>query len=180
LTVINDLPTLLQQLDNSTKQEYADIGIRLGIPSQAFAKYAHFSDQHYTRNCIERTDHYELILLCWEEGQGTPVHCHGGEECWVYILEGQLEEQHYQLNNQNLELQSTERLATGQKSFMCDDLGFHLLQNRASGRSMSLHLYMDPIDQCSCFKKETNSFEKVDLSYYSFKGELAEVVVSSS
>lgn len=177
MTVISDLPTLLLQLQNSTKQEYADIGVRLQIPAKSFARYAHFSDQHYTRNCIHRTDHYELILLCWEKGQKTPVHCHGGEECWVYIVDGQLEEQHFHFDNEVLELQSTESLKTGQKSFMCDDLGFHLLQNNENGRSMSLHLYMDPIDQCSSYRKASNTFEKVDLSYFSFEGELAAAAV---
>ena len=49
-----------------------------GLNEAEFEKYATWNQESYTRNCIARTDTYELILLCWEKKQETPIHEHGG------------------------------------------------------------------------------------------------------
>lgn len=177
MKVINNLPELISELNKSTKDEYADIGARLEIPIDQLKPYAYWNSDFYTRNCIERTEHYELILLCWEDGQNTPIHCHGGEECWVYIMDGKLQETHFQHENNQLSTESIEVLDKGGISFMCDDLGYHKLENIGGGRSMSLHLYMDPIDTCTKYDNTSDLFKPVALSYYSFKGELEKQLV---
>ncbi len=177
LKVINNLSELLSELNNSSKDEYAAIGARLEIPIEQLKPYSYWNSKFYARNCIERTEHFELILLCWEPGQSTPVHCHGGEECWVYVMDGKLTETHFQYDNNELITESAEMLGKGGKSFMCDDLGYHKLENTNGQRSMSLHLYMDPIDTCTKFNENSNNFEQVDLSYYSYKGELSKALV---
>ena len=177
MTIINTLKDLLSNLDSSTKDEYAAIGANLDIPLSELEKFMFWNKDHYARNCIVRTDHYELILLCWEKGQETPIHCHGGEECWVYVMDGKLKEGHFHLEDGQPVLESTEVMSTGEKSFMCDELGYHKLHNVSDGRSMSLHLYMDPIDQCTKFDKSNNIFKAVDLTYYSYEGELEAVGV---
>jgi cysteine dioxygenase len=177
LKVINNLSELLSELNNSSKDEYAAIGARLEIPIEQLKPYSHWNSKFYARNCIERTEHFELILLCWEAGQSTPIHCHGGEECWVYVMDGKLTETHFQYENDELVTESVEVLSKGEKSFMCDDLGYHKLENDAKQRSMSLHLYMDPIDTCTKFNENSNDFDQVDLSYYSFKGDLVRELV---
>ena len=177
LKVINNLSELITELNNSTKDEYAAIGARLKIPTEQLKLYSHWNPEFYARNCIKRTDHYELILLCWETAQETPVHCHGGEECWVYVMDGELKETHYQYENEELVTESVELLGKGEKSFMCDDLGYHKLENVSEQRSMSLHLYMDPIDTCTRFDEISHNFEPVDLSYYSYKGKLAKELI---
>lgn len=170
---------LIEKLNNSSKDEYSEIGVRLDIPIEQFLPYTYWNNNHYTRNCIVRTDHYELILLCWEKGQDTPIHCHGNQECWVYVVDGKLDEEHYQYEEEQLLLESTETLAKGEKSFMCDDLGFHKLINAGKGRSMSLHLYMNPIDKCTKFNEKTHAFESIDLSYYSYAGKKEEKLVTT-
>lgn len=177
MKVINNLSELLSELNNSSKDDYAAIGARLEIPIAQLKSYSHWNSNFYTRNCIERTDHYELILLCWEAGQDTPVHCHGGEECWVYVMDGKLQETHIQCEESELITESIEILDKGEKSFMCDDLGYHKLENISDQRSMSLHLYMDPIDSCTKFDEKLNTFEQVDLTYYSYKGQLEKALV---
>ena len=177
MKVINKLSELIIELNNSTKDEYAAIGARIEIPLEQLKPYSHWNSEFYARNCIERTEHFELILLCWEAEQETPVHCHGGEECWVYVMDGKLEETHFQYENDELITESIEVLSKGEKSFMCDDLGYHKLENTGGKRSISLHLYMDPIDTCTRFDEKSHNFEPVDLSYYSYKGELENALI---
>ncbi|MFT4535169.1 MAG: cysteine dioxygenase [Saprospiraceae bacterium] len=172
MKVINNLSELITELNNSLKDDYAAIGASLEIPIEQLKPYSHWNSEFYARNCIKRTEHYELILLCWEAEQETPVHCHGGEECWVYVMDGNLIETHFQFEDDELITESIEELCEGEISFMCDDLGYHKLENASGQRSMSLHLYMDPIDACTKFDENSNSFEQVDLSYYSYRGQL--------
>lgn len=39
-------------------------------------KYALFCKHAYCRNLVHIDDNFELIVLCWEEGQESPVHNH--------------------------------------------------------------------------------------------------------
>jgi cysteine dioxygenase len=174
---IKSLNQLLNNLKTTTKTEYKSIGATLKIPLEDIRPYAFWSTNHYTRNCIIREANYELILLCWEPGQETPVHCHGGEECWVYIIDGQIEETHFQFDGDELTSESMTKLESGQKSFMDDQIGYHKLVNKTNSRAMSLHLYMDTIDTCTVYDKDLNEFVPRALHYFSYEGilETAEV-----
>jgi cysteine dioxygenase len=114
-----------------------------------------------------RTDKFELLLLCWEEGQETPIHCHNGEECWVYLAKGQLREKRYIEEDDTLKLLADVKMTKDRLSYMNDDLGYHSLHNLKDGQSMSLHLYVGPIEECSVYKEEKDKFVFKELDYYS-------------
>lgn len=171
---ITEIDQLLEELYMCTEvSDFVSVANQIDIDPDAFTKYQHFSNAHYTRNCIERTDEFELVLLCWEEGQTTPIHCHGGEECWVYIVDGTMREDRFDYDEYD-QLVKTDVLeeSAGDVSFMNDDLGFHTLTNTAEGRSMSLHLYAHPIKKCRVYNKSKRDFEYKRMCDYSFKGEL--------
>lgn len=175
---ITSLEQLIEILDNSTKDEYRKLGKRLNIPLADFADYMHFEDEFYTRNCIKRTDDYELILLCWEEGQKTPIHCHNNQECWVHVLKGGFHEERFQDGKDEPQIDQELDLMEEGISYMNDDMGYHSLENSANGRSISLHLYMDPIDECNVYVEDKEEFVKKELEYYSVEGEVLEEVSS--
>jgi len=174
---ITSLDPLIDKLNSTSSEEYKAIGFSLDIPLEDILPYAFWSTEHYTRNCIVRESDYELILLCWEPGQETPIHCHGGEECWVYVLDGQLEESHFQFDGDNIIFEDLSKLKSGEKSFMDDEIGYHKLVNNTNKRAMSLHLYMDIIDTCTVYDEEINDFVPQSLNYYSYEGVLENVDV---
>ena len=104
-THINSLNQLIERLRTASKDEYKSIGVTLDLPLKELEPFMFWSDKRYTRNCIVREGDFELILLCWEPGQGTSIHCHGGEECWVYMIDGMIEESNYIFEDDNLILQ---------------------------------------------------------------------------
>lgn len=171
---ITDLEELIDLLDNSSKEEYKSLGKRIAIPLKQFEDYAFFDDEAYTRNCIKRTDDYELILLCWKEGQKTPIHCHNEQECWVHVLKGEFLEKRFEGEEGDLTLDHKMSLGQERVSYMNDDMGYHSLENTADGKAMSLHLYMDPIDRCRVYDEEESRFELKELEYYSYAGVLEE------
>lgn len=167
---------MLEVLPHCNGQEYVDIAANMNIPTADFEAYANWSEEHYTRNCIDRTEKYELILLCWEPGQVTPIHCHAGEECWVYTLQGKLEEERYDIDDETCQLKQTghEKMRETQISYMNDNMGFHRLINNDQQRSMTLHLYMNPIDRCRVYDEDKGEFVETDLEYDTFKGKPVE------
>lgn len=42
----------------------------------------------YTRNLISTTDKFNLILLCWSEGNASSIHDHTDSECIMKALKG--------------------------------------------------------------------------------------------
>jgi cysteine dioxygenase len=47
-----------------------------------------FKDERYQRNMIRQTDWYELVCLCWQSGQRTPIHDHKGSSCAFLVVDG--------------------------------------------------------------------------------------------
>mgnify|MGYP000435576540 CR=1 FL=1 len=172
--MITSLDQLRQQLPQCSGPEYVKIAQDMKLPLADFEPFMHWDEEHYTRNCIDRTDDYELILLCWEAGQETPIHGHGGEECWVYALQGSIREhrQEWQEAQQVLRTVETSQMEAGDISYMDDNMGYHSLHNVGSGRAMTLHLYMNPIDRCRVFDPQAQSFQIKEMEYDTHQGEL--------
>ncbi|NVK53412.1 MAG: cysteine dioxygenase family protein [Flavobacteriaceae bacterium] len=163
---IKKISSLIQVLNENETKNYTTILKNLEMPIHKFKKYASWSDEHYTRNCIEENEAFELILLCWENGHKTAVHDHGGEECWVYILEGEFKENIYELNgSENLVIKKESNYKAGDCTYMKDFMGYHDLENLSNKRSMSLHLYAKPIKVCNVYNSKKKTFDRKELSY---------------
>ncbi len=134
--------------------------------------------QRYSRNLIERNDMFELLVLCWGPGQESPVHNHEGQNCWMAILEGAIEEVYYHFPDGPGPLRrkgEVERSDAGETGYISDEVALHLIRPAGSERAVSLHLYSRPFDQCNLYCPETGSVERCRLGYYSVRGALATV-----
>lgn len=137
----------------------------------------HWNTKHYARNCVYRNQEFELILLCWEPGQETPVHCHGGEECWVHLIQGALEEDRFEEKSGMVANKvSNAKLAETDLTYMNDSMGFHSLKNISEGRAISLHLYAKPIHSCRVYNPADGTLKHVELSDFSYQGQIIEKV----
>jgi len=59
-------------------------------------KYATFDPHRYTRHLIDTGNgKFNLILLCWGEGQGSGIHDHSNSHCWLKVMDGTLCEKLY-------------------------------------------------------------------------------------
>ena len=160
---LNELITALSQ-EKST--EYDNIIRSIELPISAFEKYCSWSNESYTRNCIVENERFELILLCWEQGQMTPIHDHGGEECWVRIIEGEFKETIYKEEAGALNVVKSSISKTNEITYMIDFMGFHSLENISNKKSMSLHLYAKPIRKCTVFDEDSKGFINKEMSYH--------------
>ena len=172
-TTTQSLDDLITALSEGERTTYNDIIHAAKFQSNDFDNYISWSDDCYTRNCIIDNENFELILICWCEGHKTPIHDHGGEECWVKVLDGEFKENIYKQDAQGtLKKVKISISKTNDITYMKDFMGFHRLENIANKRSLSLHLYAKPIRKCRAFDEKTQTFINRDLSYcttvYSF------------
>jgi cysteine dioxygenase len=157
---------LISTLIEEEKLKYTTILESMKLPIAEFEKYATWSDSCYTRNCIAENEDFELILICWQKKQFTSIHDHGGEECWVYIIEGDFRENIYtESEKEKLQIVKTTDYRPGDIVYMIDFMGFHNLENRSNKKSMSLHLYAKPIKNCNVYDSNKNTFVQRELLY---------------
>ncbi len=167
---LEKISELIQVLDEEERTKYTTILKTMKLPIADFEKHATWSESCYTRNCIVENDDFELILICWEKGQSTAIHDHGGEECWVYFVEGNFTEHIYAEDEKGkLSVVKTTNTKPGDVAYMIDFMGYHNLENQSNKRSMSLHLYAKPIKNCKVYDSEKGSFARKKLYYDTYQ-----------
>src|SRR5690348_17928589 len=72
------------------------------VASDTLMPFLTWDRQHYTRNLIDKTPLYELVAICWEVGQGSSIHNHQGQNCWMAAPMGRLKVQNYRTVFQDL------------------------------------------------------------------------------
>ena len=51
-----------------------------------------FDETGYRRTVIHSRPHYQVLLLCWQSEQRSPIHDHRGSSCVVRVIEGKASE----------------------------------------------------------------------------------------
>lgn len=163
---ITTIEELISLLDDTNTQERAEIVAKLDLNSNELKQYSTWEENGYTRNCLARSKEYEIILLCWDQKAATPIHGHGGQDCWVYQVDGDVLEIRF-ANNERGDLEVCEKLllGNGDISYMTDEMGYHLIKNNSKKRAMTLHIYAGPIDACEVFCTKKNGFKLTEMAY---------------
>ncbi|XP_066269906.1 cysteine dioxygenase type 1-like isoform X1 [Branchiostoma lanceolatum] len=141
-------------------------------------KYAKFDHHRYTRNLVDQGNgKFNLIVLCWGEGQGSGIHSHSDSHCFMKVLDGTLDETMYSWpsdSEDECELQKTETHSYGKDSvaYINDSMGLHRVENSShTNTAVSLHLYSPPFDMVECFDQRTGHRKKVRVTFYSKFGQ---------
>jgi len=140
-------------------------------------EFALFSQESYTRNLVSRDGRFELLILCWGAGQVSPIHNHEGQNCWMAVLDGNVEEVQYckpeEVRPGPLDPRCARSFARGEVAFIRDDIALHVVRSAHPDRpAVSLHLYAAPYDECSCYCPETGTVTRTPLTNHSVRGEL--------
>ncbi|MGB0888082.1 MAG: cysteine dioxygenase [Vicingaceae bacterium] len=170
---ITSLSGLIKVLKQSDAEDYVSVAKNMKLPVSDFDKYAHWKEDSYARNCVIKTDKFELILICWKGKDFTPIHCHNDQKCWVYMVNGEMTEIRYK-QNEDGSLTETNYLniVPGNLTYMDDNMGFHLLKNTSDKKAMTLHLYIKPVEACNVFDDDKKCFNKRELSFHTIDGQL--------
>jgi predicted metal-dependent enzyme (double-stranded beta helix superfamily) len=91
----------------------------------------------------------ELILICWNVGQGSPIHDHPENGCLVKILRNELTEELY---DENVKLSSIRTLGEGDISYMESNKILHRILNPTTNQTTSIHIYSPPKYICKSYR----------------------------
>ncbi|HEV3259736.1 MAG TPA: cysteine dioxygenase family protein [Gemmataceae bacterium] len=119
----------------------------LDITCADVADFVRFSDRGYARNLVRAGDWYYLLVLCWKNGQRSPIHDHAGSSCGVRVLRGTLTETRFELaaNGHVKAVASRDLPAGGVMASADGDL--HQVSNLQAGTAdlVTLHVYSPPL-----------------------------------
>src|SRR5690242_5723949 len=59
-----------------------------GVTAEDVANYLIFSPERYVHNLLHAGPSYQALVLCWRNGQRSPIHNHRGSHCGVKVLRG--------------------------------------------------------------------------------------------
>ena len=167
---------LVAKLDRELAQDPR--GGRVGGLLEGYARgaadwraYALFDSRTYARNLVRGCPVYELLVICWEAGQASPIHDHQGQRCWMAVLDGTIEETLYSesAGRGPLVRGPIRRYGPGSVAFITDEMGLHEIRS-AGGPAVSLHLYSRPIRECRIFDRATGEVTERALVYHSVNG----------
>jgi cysteine dioxygenase len=151
------------------------------VDIKSLTPYLYFSPQHYTRNLIHKSELFELIALCWDIGQKSPIHNHRDQKCWMAMPYGKLQIHNFEMirkdsSNRFCELKSAGQLLMDRDHPQNVDPEdpIHQVLNLPSfnSRAVSLHIYSRPYDTCEVYDLKTKTYEDVPLHNTSEYGKL--------
>jgi cysteine dioxygenase len=144
------------------------------VDPETLAPYLVWDRQHYTRNLIDKTALYELVAICWEVGQGSSIHNHHQQNCWMAVPIGRLLVQNYRTVAEDLDggtckivPTDIEEMNPAQCCAVDPAEPVHKVYNprEFNQRAVSLHVYSRPFDSCVVYSEEQGTCGEIKLSY---------------
>jgi len=139
--------------------------------SDDWREFAIFNPHKYCRNLIEINPDFEMIVICWDKNQESPIHNHSSQNCWFGVLEGTMEEVTYTFDpSLGLEEKSTQQFTKGDVGWISDDNGIHKVRSCNDQVGITLHIYSKPIPMCLIYCPITNSVTVRRMGFFTVKG----------
>lgn len=119
----------------------------LDITLDDVREFVQFNAESYRRNLMHAGPGYHALILCWRNGQRSPIHDHRGSSCGVRVLKGTLTETLFRRSaNGHIFATASRELHEGQ---VCgsEDADIHQISNLQPGDGdlITLHVYSPPL-----------------------------------
>ena len=121
---------------------------RLRVTPDELTRYQHWFDDRYTRTRFYQGERFEILVLCWKEGQQSPIHDHAQSICTMVVLEGSAVTTLYKVEAGALLEEGTTTLEVGSITTVYGG-DIHRVGNPAGSgqRLMTIHFYLPPIPE---------------------------------
>jgi cysteine dioxygenase len=117
------------------------------VTCEEVADFIRFSARGYTRNLMRAGPQYNVLILCWKNGQRSPIHDHRGSSCAVRILRGTATETLFEYApNGHIWATRSQTHAPG-SVLGSQDTDIHQISNLQPGTAdlVTLHIYSPPL-----------------------------------
>lgn len=145
------LPEFLAELDkHAHRVPLPELTQKLGeleIDIADVRDFIHFEQKTYRRNLMHAGPGYHALVLCWRNGQRSPIHDHRNSSCAVRILQGIAHEIRYIRDSSGhcRPVSSREYFPGTVMGSQDDDI--HEMSNLSPGGDdlITLHIYSPPL-----------------------------------
>lgn len=193
MAAIKPLAAFLEDLCSVPETEFTEKRIMplldgVRVEPDDLQPYLCWKEDGYSRNLLYKNDLFEVILLCWDIGQASPIHNHAGQEGWVLVQDGTLEVVNYRLVTCEVTektggpqptpcksgcrsvLEETDRMQVPAGTAVAEvgsEVHIHQILNpeEQGRRAISIHIYSRPLDSCIVYDLAGESCRRVGLAY---------------
>jgi cysteine dioxygenase len=108
-----------------------------------YIKYVSLHPDFYNRHKVYCNNEFEIFVITWNKLQQSKIHDHSDKGCYMRILQGELVEEIYHMEDSSLPIQ-TRTLQKGVVSYIDNTIGYHRIANKSADVAVSLHIYSPP------------------------------------
>lgn len=125
----------------------------LQVNCDELAEHVRFSSRGYTRNLVASGEWYNLLVLCWKNGQRSPIHDHRGSNCGVRVLRGTMSETLFEFAPNGHIRPTCSRDWPPNSVVGGQDLHVHQVSNLQASNAdlVTLHVYSPPLLQMGTY-----------------------------
>lgn len=106
-----------------------------------------FNSVSYARNRLAKGDWYDLLVICWKQGQSSPIHDHVGSACGVRVVDGTATETIFEETNPGFVRPVKQHTFCKGDVVLTSDTDIHLITNEQTSQDLiTLHLYTPPLN----------------------------------
>lgn len=150
---------------------FASLLLDATVDASSLEPYLYWSPRRYTRNLLFRTNEFELLALCWDEGSRSPIHDHDGQRCYMKAITGAFEVEDFsraeggrEPGSVRLNPLGTRTLVAGELDSLDTSRDIHRVAP-LGGRAISLHVYTRPLDRAMIYDLEKGACRYAYLRY---------------
>ena len=153
----------------STFESLDRIGQRLPLPAilewfaahplsaEELVDYLVFHRDHYVRNLLHTGPTYQALVLCWRNGQRSPIHNPRGSHCGVKVLRGTATETFFERAPNGMILPTKSRQLPPGDTTASAEADTHQVSNCQAGNAelVTLHIYSPALTKMEVFSLDS-------------------------
>lgn len=130
---------------------------RCDVTRDDLTDHIHFSSRRYQRIPFRSGDWYALWVMCWRNGQRSPIHDHIGSSCAVRVIEGTLTETLFDFAPNGHVKPTYSRDLTPGTVFGGEDTDVHQVSNLQAHNAdlVTLHIYSPPLQAMGTYSLDS-------------------------
>ncbi len=130
---------------------------RTDLSADDLAEYIVFRPDRYVRNLVHAGPAYQALVLCWRNGQRSPIHNHRGSNCGVKVLRGVATETVFAKGPNGMAYAVRSRDLPAGHTCASADEDMHQVSNLQAGGAdlVTLHVYSPPLLRMDVFSLDS-------------------------
>ncbi|MBP1934417.1 cysteine dioxygenase [Ammoniphilus resinae] len=106
----------------------------------------------YGRHVVYSNEYIEVIVLNIPPGRRTALHDHGESIGCAYVVEGELLNRNYKLDEKGTPVKSSEQHLKSGDYYVAFKGQLHIMENKGNARFIGLHAYTPPLTNMSVYE----------------------------